>query len=408
VSLSVKKVSNQGLKGFSVGEIDLKNEIFLHPDGRQQIFVVEDGSIFLFLKGLQMERIRISTPNEKTIEDWHNRIAGYQSIFIEDPDEFVCKEYEWNAFEDSLSEPVIECFFNERAVKRRLTGTPLSSVPLLVGPMRLDSKDLEAFLFEIENQRPEDTLLRMQAILKEYQAVKKDSLTENAQFIYEIFILALEHHQIEKALQIWTDYIDHQPLSLLQYKRILFAMEPKAESREAWLHFFESIKKEQWLQLLGELKDTPTEQRLLKILSYKAQKSPEDFIQISVECPPNVQKHILQWVSSRWKPHHTKFIQRALEYSMANPLHASLIPAWILAYMRSAPQEAFEYFERHFKQKRFFWKTPSGTTPAQRILLEVIKENKTIESMEFLKKIRPLCSGIIQDQIASILERRVR
>jgi len=289
VALSLKNVPEQV---DSNTEINLIDDLIKRGGGEAEPLNLDDWPILLLLKGLSVSTVKFTTDNTEIIQNWADRMAEYQALFLEDPAYLVPSEREWNEKDPTTGEFAVECIFHKKKElkQKQKIVKPLFFVPPMEAPVALDPQSADKFLQEVENQHPQEILQRVQGILKEY--VSSSPSIDNQLMSYligDIIVIALENDLLLKAEQLAEEYEEslvHIWQDNDRFKQLLASYNPKAHEVSLWASIFKSYKLKGLVESLSFLITSEASAQIVQLLSFRAQISSNEMIELCFESPP--------------------------------------------------------------------------------------------------------------------------
>jgi hypothetical protein len=366
---------------------------------------LDDLPILLFLKGMGCLSVRISTHDKDIIQRWTGRIQTYEQLYLSDPDSLKINECHWDEFPSHGDVPVITVKFHSTPHKET---TQSWWVPPMLAPLGISESTRLQFLSEVEDQSPNSILNRFSSILEEY---KKSSAQLDAVvwafLLSDSIAIALEAKQLDVALEfcqsntgalrpVWS----HSSRVI----RMLKAYDPKAAETIKWAQLFETFSNTQLVELLEEIVPSEAGPQSLKLLTLRAQQSPEELANLAFHAKPFHQRLLLPRISHHWKPFHYGQVLQALETSLAERTFEDLSRLWVSALVRSSRRHAFEDIEKIFRPRFFGFLGSRISQEAQKIILQALAEIPSTECYEFLKRIRRHVQGELADVVEKILK----
>lgn len=415
MSLSFQKLSDilpAYPKGFRLNIV--REEIAPLGESGEKVSIDSLWPGFSFLKALGFREIVFRSASPMILEQWTKRIEDYQQKYIEDPEYSGFDDFIWGEPDPDSDTPIIDCLkqspFEERTSDRlKVIQLGLGPVPPMLAPLGVNAKALQSFRDEVENERPEDSLRRINALVEEYKSVQEQSLPpEWTHFLGSILQLSLSQRQLELASQMGRKYADDLRSIFsddVWTTRLLEAYEPKAPEIKVWSEIFLGLTTKRAIDLLQRSLGTKAGTQLVKIVSTRASQDPESLANLCFSSPPEVQKILLQWLAPYWRPKHYPKILENLEASFLGK-DFELINSWIHALLRSYAAQGLTDLKKHFQPKRFwnFLKSPQPSeAEAPNYILNALQEHRSAEILRFLKEIKPLTKGKSADQVEKLI-----
>lgn len=406
VSLSVRNALQNIEPGRKV-RISLIDRSLESSTGIQQDFPIEEWPILPFLKGVGIESLEFHTKDDAIVSQWADRITRYEQIFIEDPENFSVDEYLWDEIDPEADKLLIRCAFGEKHSRHDRLKAGMAFVPPMKASLGVDAQAVNKFLSEIEEQNAATTLLRIQSILKEYHSNAQQKDAESwASLLGDIIAIALECHELDKAVQIAEQH--RESLSPLwaqedRTQRLFKSYDPKASELVTWTRIFDSCDTPQLTHYLNTILGTEAGPQIIKLMNFRAQERPDEMIELCFTASENTQKLLLQWLTPHWRPKHYHRILSTLDTLYREKKSLELFRFWLLALLRSSRATALQDLIQYFPKRRIFGRQDPDLILYQRTILHILTENPTSESFHFLMQIKKNVEGELADQVGKLL-----
>ena len=392
--------------------LSLKTKIFssLEEAGSTGLLLealaTSDSPLLLFVKGMGVERIDFFTKDSEIVDRWLERLAGYEFLFLEDPDNFKASELQWNELDPNSNEELIVCHIKEAHPQfDQLRAHP--SVPPMMAPLGIPEESRLKFLQEIEIQSPDETLSRFTSILQEFRtSVKSIDPLVWAVLVGDVIAITLHSKLLDKAVQIADEHrLGLAPLwnNSDRVIQIFSSYDPKGSEISLWAKIFATLPTPQLINTLETHLGSEGEPQILKLMNYRALHSPEELVEICFGSKPLIQKILLQWLTPHWKPFHYGRLLNSLDQALRSSADEDLVRLWISALVRASKSNAFDDLAKIFRPKFFrIWGTKTDIA-SKRMILNAISESPSTECREFLRKIRKYVQGELADHVEKML-----
>ena len=405
MNLSLEKMPGFGVD--TLTQINLHENVFLTREGISKHFDPEQWPIMIFMKGLGFEKIIFKTTDTTVLENWAQRITTYQQEYLFDPENFRSEECQWNESDETSGLANIECHWESKhPSKDHLKTTML--VPPLEAPLGVDTETSRKFIDEVSGQSPQEILLRVHSLLKEYE---KDSKNKDPQLwgslVADVVSVALESRFLEKAIEIAETHSSTMEnlwdSSYERVARLFSAYDPKGAELFSWSRIFSTFPSAELIKSYESYLASPAGPQMIKLLNYRIQNQSDEMIDICFEEGESIQKHLLQWLTPHWREKHYSRILLQIE----NRTHPSLTRLWVTALLRSSTSRALLDLEKFFPKKSF-WERRRSDAHFQSLILDILAEHPSTETALFIRKIKSRLTGKLAGQAETILQRPIK
>lgn len=403
MALSLKKIPGFSEESASIRRIDLVNSAYETKSGAAHSFDLEQWPALLFLKGLGFESVKFSDQALDVVETWALRIATYQTSYLFDPENFRKEECNWSETDSQSDLVLIECIAPSKRSPREDPGFKFF-VPPLEAPLGIDPGLLEKFRSEVENQSGPETLLRVHSILKEYE---KDSKNKDPKIwtslLVDIISIALESKLLDKAVELAETHRSALESLWSPYNprvvRLFSAYEPKGAELFSWSRIFSTLKNLPLVEFFEPYLSTSAGPQMIKLMNYRVQNQSDEMAEICFRATESIQRVLLQWLSPHWREKHYPKLWKLTERNKQNE---PMLKLFLNALMRSSRSRALQDLEEYFPRPRLLGRVSTDLN-LQRVILNVLNDYPSIDSLEFIKKVKPNLHGKLADLAEKIL-----
>jgi hypothetical protein len=403
VTLSLKKIPGLSAETPPLRQVDLLNSTIVCENEKAESFDLEQWPVMLFLKGLGFENVSFQPQASTVIGPWAHRLGTYQTAYLFDPENFRKEECQWNEVDDVNGALLIECVEPSKKNRREELRSHFT-VPPLEAPLALDTELVKKFRDEVYNQSPQETLLRVHSILKEYDkdSKKKSPMIWTA-LVTDIISIALEARLLEKAIELSENHQaalkDIWSPGNTRVVRLFSAYDPKGAELFAWSRIFTTLSNAQLVDFFESYLSTPAGAQMIKLMNYRIQNQSDEMVEICFKCSEGVQRLLLQWLSPHWREKHYLQLFSFVEKSVDNE---DMFRLWLSALLRSSQSRALSDLENFFPKPRLLSRQKINVA-FQKMVLGLFMEQPSGEILHFIRKIKSRLGGKLADQAEKIL-----
>ena len=407
--MSVKKELPFLQESFRSSEVrvQLGHNLWIDSAGDKKDIQVDDFPIFVFLRAVGFESVILKPESHQYWDVWTQRMAEYEQIFIQDPENLVIDECVWNELDSASGEFVIQCLLpathtpSTRQSLKAQVGLP----PPFAAPLKIDPVALQKFVEEVQRQSAQETLLRIQSILREFKQDSRRTTPETwSNLLCDVLTIALESRELEKALQVARDH--QEDLKRIwndhaRFLRLCGAYDAKPQELSDWASIFESLENRMLVIYLQQNLHERAGPQILKLMHARIQRDPDRMIEFCLANQAEIQKQLLPWMTPYWKLKHFTLVQSEFERAIQRGDGEGDLKLWITSLLKCAPHQALQDLERYFQKKRAFWKR--DFPHVQKAILAALQEAPGSESIAYLKRWKLNVQGVLADRIERIL-----
>lgn len=307
----------------------------------------------------------------------------YENTYLQDPESLNITECQWNEFNDS-HDRIIECVWHARKLTlHEVSGQ--SVIPPMEAPLGISEESRAAFIAEVENEQPRDTLKRFLAVIREFESSAKTEVSDLVQRLVRHFgELSLRYHALDLVVElaaIYPTFWNSLMVDDTAAQKLIASFDPRPQEFVEWTKLFYKVPNQNLLSFLETAESDQEENKITKLIQFRSLQDPESFVNLLWSSSPKIQRTLLRILSTYWTAPQSDALYARFRDSLADPIMAK---AWFVAAMKAGHDKVFLNLETDFLKRKLFRKTENGET-ALSIVLDAFAENMNRNIFDFLK-----------------------